>query len=90
MKNSSKISEIRLDQRQGTSKFGHWELDIASGIIWASEQAFRLYGVEPGPETISLTVARQNVPESDRQKLNRALNLLLEKNEKYDRSPGSR
>ena len=84
MKNSSKISEIRLDQRQGTSKFGHWELDIASGIIWASEQAFRLYGVEPGPETISLTVARQNVPESDRQKLNRALNLLLEKNEKYD------
>ena len=40
-------NEIRLNRAQSIAHIGHWELDFATGIAEWSQEACRIYGLEP-------------------------------------------
>lgn len=77
-------NEDRLRRAQALAKVGNWELDLQSTQIWASEEAFGIYGIELKTNILPLKEVQSVVHKDDREKLNIALKLLLEKNEKYD------
>lgn len=82
--NINKESEDRLNRAQALAKVGNWELDTQRNTIWASEEAFRLYGINHETNILPLAEAHLAIHEDDRDKMDLALKLLLEKNEKYD------
>jgi len=45
-----RVSEARLDLAAASAGAGLWELDAASGSIWATPEARRLYGLGPEEE----------------------------------------
>jgi PAS domain S-box-containing protein len=47
------MSEGRLKKAQAISHVGNWELDVCTNRISASEEAFRIFGVEPTTSDIS-------------------------------------
>ncbi|MHB1254459.1 MAG: HD domain-containing phosphohydrolase, partial [Candidatus Humimicrobiaceae bacterium] len=78
------ISENRLKRAQSLAHVGNWELDIASNQIWASDEAFRIYGIKQNSPYIKLETVQSVVSKNDRPKMDIALKLLLERNEIYD------
>lgn len=77
-------SESRLNRAQSIAKVGNWELDIASNTLWASDEAFRIYGIKQEGNCLPLHEAQKRVNAEDRKRVGQALLTLLEKNEKYD------
>jgi PAS domain S-box-containing protein len=43
-------SEARLRRAQRVARLGSWELDLVTGTMWGSDEAFRIYGLEPSPD----------------------------------------
>ncbi len=41
-------SETRLARAQEIARLGNWELDLASGEMWWSDELYRLFGLQPG------------------------------------------
>lgn len=41
-------SETRLARAQQIARLGNWELDLASGEMWWSDELYRLFGLQPG------------------------------------------
>jgi len=79
-----KASEDRLSRAQALAEVGNWELDIQSKELWASKEAFRLYGIKYTGHGLPLEFAHKAVHKEDRERLDLALKLLVEENEKYD------
>jgi PAS domain S-box-containing protein len=79
-----RYNEDRLNRAQNLARVGNWELDIESNKLWASDEAFRLYGIKKESSYLPLNTAQQLVMNEDRNRMDLALKLLLEKNEKYD------
>ncbi|MHB1346013.1 MAG: histidine kinase N-terminal 7TM domain-containing protein [Candidatus Humimicrobiaceae bacterium] len=77
-------SERRLKKAQAIALVGNWELDIASRQIWASEEAFKIYGIEQESPYLKLETVQNVVSKDDRPKMDLALKLLLERNNIYD------
>lgn len=44
----------RLSQAQAMAHIGHWEIDFASNTSLWSDEAYRIYGIEPGDHKISM------------------------------------
>jgi PAS domain S-box-containing protein len=42
-----KESETKLKKAQAVAHFGHWELDLESGIALWSDEACKIYGIDP-------------------------------------------
>ncbi len=78
------ISESRLKRAQSIAHVGNWELDLSNNQVWASDEAFKIYGVEKDSSYMTLEMIQQFTSKICRPKLDLALKLLIEKNEKYD------
>ncbi len=80
-----KENEERLRRAQTIGLTGCWEfrLDNEGGHIWASEGAFRLFGIQmPNDGIIYLEQVEERIPE--RGRVDRALLELIENNSTYD------
>ncbi|MDF2988828.1 MAG: diguanylate cyclase protein, partial [Eubacterium sp.] len=77
-------SENRLNRAQRIAKVGNWELDIASDTLWASDEAYHIYGIKRENNSLPFQNAKKQVNKNDKKRINQALKLLLENNEKYD------
>lgn len=44
----------RLSQAQAIAHVGHWEVDFATNMSVWSDEAYRIYGIEPGDHKISM------------------------------------
>ena len=55
-------SEERLKKAQAMAHVGGWELDLRTNIMRASEEAFRIYGLDYDPKGLSLDVVQKAVP----------------------------
>ncbi|MBW8332157.1 MAG: PAS domain S-box protein [Prolixibacteraceae bacterium] len=42
-----RINEIRLKKGQRIGHFGYWQKDVGSDVIWASEEAMKIFGFPP-------------------------------------------
>ncbi|RNC29852.1 MAG: Cyclic di-GMP phosphodiesterase response regulator RpfG [Candidatus Dichloromethanomonas elyunquensis] len=79
-----KINEDRLNRAQALAHVGNWELDLHGKKIWASAEAFRIYGITGGDSILPLDKAQAVVNREDRPYLDLALANLIQNEEKYD------
>ncbi len=79
-----KTSEERLKRAQALAHVGNWEIDLAKRQMWASQEAFRIYGLSYENGIIPLNVAQRMVIEEDRPKMDRALTGLIRGDINYD------
>ena len=81
---SIKESEKRLIAAQQMAHVGNWELNLDTKTVWASAEAFNLYGIEYPSQYIPLVLMQKNVLPEYRKALDDALIGLITKKEKYD------
>jgi PAS domain S-box-containing protein len=77
-----RTSEARLKKAQAMAKVGNWEYDIATGKVWGSEEAFRIYGIERTSEFLPLDEVESYI--IDAKMVNQALEDLITQNKAYD------
>jgi PAS domain S-box-containing protein len=74
----------RLKRAQSMANVGNWELDLQTGRIWGSEEAWRIYGVTPADTNITFKEIQHLAHPDDRADLDQALDDLLKRNKPYD------
>lgn len=79
-----RINQDRLRRAQALARVGNWELDLESKKIWASEEAFRIYGIYPYTTTLPLEKAQRLAHTDDRPLLDSALQDLIDGKGSYD------
>lgn len=79
-----KKSERDLILAQSIAKVGSWELNIKTKEMWASEEVFKIYGLERGSGYIKLALVQKMVAVSDRGKMDQALIDLINGSAPYD------
>ncbi|HTN51266.1 MAG TPA: PAS domain S-box protein [Anaeromyxobacter sp.] len=79
-------SAARFQLSQSVAHIGNWEIELATGTVWASDEAFRIYGlpVSPGHNLPLSAVQARPLPE-DRPALDQALKELMTHGIPYDR-----
>lgn len=77
-------SERRLKRAQAISKVGNWEFDLIKQVTWGSSEAFQIYGVGKEEGIMPLAFIKSIVVPEDRFKMDKAMDLLLKENIKYD------
>ncbi len=77
-------SMARLDQAQEVAHIGNWELDVQTNRLWGSEEAFRIYGIERDDPYLDLEQVRGIPLTEDRQKMDEALQDLIQNDSNYD------
>jgi diguanylate cyclase (GGDEF)-like protein/PAS domain S-box-containing protein len=53
-----RTSQSRLEHAQRIAHLGHWEWDIERDLIQGSDEAYRIFGIEPGTALNSPTVTK--------------------------------
>ena len=76
-------SEARLVRAQAVAHIGNWELTLATGTIWASAEAFRIYGLERTTPEIALETAQRLAFPEDRARMDAALRTALRDHTAY-------
>jgi len=77
-------SEERLRKAQTLAHVGNWELDLQTKKMWASEEAFKIYGFERSSEFLSLELVQQSVLPEYRPGMDLALHEFIENKQEYD------
>lgn len=77
-------NEERLRFAQIIANVGNWELDLRTNTIWASEEAFNIYGIENSNGDLPLAIVQEVVLPEYRQGLDDALRNLIDNNTKYE------
>ncbi|MDX9871463.1 MAG: PAS domain S-box protein [Clostridia bacterium] len=79
------ISEQRLKRAQELSHTGNWEIDLLKRQMWASDEAFRIYGFAIEPDNqLPLAVAQSAVVPEHRELMDEMLERLLKYDAPYD------
>lgn len=78
-----KLNETRLQEAQTIGHIGNWEVDLARRYIKGSDEATRIYGLEPGTE-YPLDLVQDLVLPEYRQKMDVELKGLLAGTQNYD------
>jgi len=73
MTHSLRSSEQRLAEAQSLAKLGNWMLDVSSGDIECSDEAWRIYGFDIGSAPLTLPRLLAMVPDSQRSALSEAV-----------------
>ena len=84
MEEELRISENNLKLAQSIAKIGSWELYLKDSFIWASDEAFNIYGLEKSDNNIDLSTIQNMVDPVDREKLDQALTGLIAHDKPYD------
>jgi PAS domain S-box-containing protein/putative nucleotidyltransferase with HDIG domain len=77
-------SEERLRKAQSISNVGNWEIDLRSKTVWASEEAFRIYGIRQESSELPLAVVEECVLAQYRPAINLAFQRLIARLAEYD------
>ncbi len=77
-------SQERLTLAQKIAGFGTWELDLATGVIWGSANAFQIHGIDQESPYIPLEAVQQATVEEDRIKYAGALQALAAGTSEFD------
>ena len=78
------MEEERLRKAQAIARVGNWELDLRTNKVWASEEAFRIYGIEEVTPELPLALVQQSVLSPYRAGMDRALHRLAKREGEYD------
>lgn len=78
------LSEARLASAQRIAELAHWDWDIENNIITWSEELWRILGMTPDQDSMSLTAVLQRVHPEDREKTEREFLQTLKTGKLYD------
>ncbi|ROZ68965.1 PAS domain S-box protein [Ramlibacter sp. WS9] len=70
-------TQRKLIETQRIGRVGNWELDLASGRLWWSDEVYALFGITPGDFTPTLQELEQRVHPEDRPLLKPARDSAL-------------
>ncbi len=73
-----------MRRAQSIARVGNWELDLRTQKMWASEEAYKIYGLERIGDSLSLKFAQQVPLPEFRSTLNSALHDLITSNKEYN------
>jgi len=79
-----RINQDRLNRAQAIAHVGNWDLDLGTKTMWASEEAYRIYGIEQESSYLALKKAQGLVHPEDRTLMDSALSRLIHYQDKYD------
>ncbi|MBC3888598.1 diguanylate cyclase [Acetobacterium paludosum] len=79
-----KESETRLIAAQKMAHVGNWELNLTTKEMWASEEAFNIYGIDYHSQYIPLELAQESVLPEYREMMDITLKDLIDKNKNYN------
>ncbi len=82
--NALRESEFRLKRAQAMAHVGNWELDLSTRMIWASEEAFQIYGIERVNSEIPFEMFQRRALLDDQPRMENALQKLLLESRRYD------
>lgn len=74
----------RLNVAQAIAKVGDWELDLETKTMWASREAFNIYGLKRTDGTLPLDRAKEMVDLEYREFLDQKLKDLIAEKSDYD------
>ena len=77
-------SEARLSEAQEIAHLGSWDLLLGSRRIWASAEAYRIYGIAQSAAFLPLETVQALVLPEDRPAMDAALAGLITQNARYD------
>ncbi|HTP57357.1 MAG TPA: PAS domain S-box protein, partial [Spirochaetia bacterium] len=77
-------SESRLKKAQAMAHVGNWRIDLKTRSIWGSEEALRIYGLDPATQTREVAVVQELVDPADRSRLDAALAGLIAGTGRYE------
>ena len=83
-RNRLRESESRLSMAQMIAHVGNWELDLRTKKVWASDEAFRIYGIEPIVPFLPLELIQGCVLPEYRKTMNDSLDKLIAKQAGYE------
>ena len=84
MEEKLKENQSRLIRAQAVAHVGNWEIDLKERRVWASEEAFRIYGRDLITDYLTVEDIQSFPLKEERPALNLALKNLIEKDEDYD------
>lgn len=73
-----------LERAQRMAHFGSWSWDVASGAVVWSNEAYRIFGHEPGSFPASYDAFMQAVHPEDRERVVAAITTAMETKQPYD------
>jgi PAS domain S-box-containing protein len=79
-----KKSETRLRNAQKVAHVGNWEIDLATNMIWGSEEAIRIYGLDPEVPEYPLNRVQEMVLPEFRPMMDQALKSLINGDHEYN------
>jgi len=79
-----RASESRLLRAQAMAHVGNWEMDVENMMYWASEETYRIYGVDYVSPYIDVYFMHALVLAQDRPILKKALAKLITKMKTFD------
>jgi PAS domain S-box-containing protein len=72
-----RVSEQSLANAQRLAHLGHWDWDIASGNLYMSDEAFRIYGFEPQAFSATLDTCLQAIHPDDRDRVSESVDRTI-------------
>ena len=76
------VNEERHRMAQALGHVGSWEYNIQTNIFWGSDEAKRIYGLDPAQTDFSIDEVERRTPE--RERVHQALIDLIERGKAYD------
>lgn len=77
-----RTNEQRYKSAQRIGKVGNWEYDLVTETFWGSDQAKRIYGLDPASDRFTTEDVEKCIPE--RERVHQALIDLIEKGAPYN------
>ena len=71
-----RTSQSRLEHAQRIAHLGHWEWDIERDVIRGSDEAYRIFGIEPGTSLNSPSIANA-IPADDVERITSGMRQLI-------------
>ncbi|MEJ2614339.1 MAG: PAS domain S-box protein, partial [Ignavibacteriaceae bacterium] len=75
-----KLSESRLYEAQHLAHVGNWELNLKTKKVYWSDEAYRIFGFEPGQMEINLDLFYSRLNPEDRNHINKLLDDSINEN----------
>ncbi|HEY9667403.1 MAG TPA: PAS domain-containing protein, partial [Coleofasciculaceae cyanobacterium] len=78
------VRQATLAEAQKIAHVGNWELDLATHTITASEELYRIFGLEPSDTPLGYTEYIQQIHPEDAEIVNQAISQAIEQGKPYE------
>jgi PAS domain S-box-containing protein len=77
-------SEAKLEEAQRIAHVGYWERDLSTNLVTWSDESYRIFGLAPGGDRVSVTRYQELIHPEDRQRIVTAVAEALRGGPRYD------